>query len=499
MGKKRSRNFGNSRSREQFEATIGANSTGRRRANPSLSNSRVRREAAQSSLRTTGLVTSPKLEAAPARLMAERDRRRKHTRRRFIVILTAVFFLIAATAGGAGFYYLNLQNNMHHNKQTNADVRNAITHTATVGKPFNLLLLGGDKRPGDTSWRSDVMILARIDPQTKQIWMVSIPRDYKAEIPGHGTHKINAAFAYGQEAMAIKVVEQTFGQDVNHVMSIDFVGFENVINAMGGISMDVPQRIDDPAADYTPNQTASIIDAGPQILDGPHALTLVRSRHTYVDSDFGRMRTQQLFFKALVDQMAATPKAQLLKVVDKSSHYIATDMSLTDLLDLAQTFKGIQSDRLYTTTIPGQWISPYVIPNEADKATASTIWDKFAAGQPFDSGAAAAPSTKVDPSKITVTVENGTQRSGIAKQAASILLAHGYNVGEVGNAANQSVYQQSFVYYKTSSDAAQVVADCLIPGMKVAQNNGLQDFKTEILVVIGQDWDLSKVPISSSN
>ncbi|MCL2332001.1 MAG: LCP family protein [Actinomycetia bacterium] len=495
MGK-RSRNYGNSRSREQFESKIGTDNTRRRTQGLSAEGSRVRREAAQSSLKTTGLATSTKLESAPARLMAERDRRRKRSHRKIIAILTTVFFLVAAVAGAAGIYYARLQSNLYRNKQSGEDVRGAITHSAIAGQPFNILLMGGDKRPEDKSWRSDVMILTRVDPKEKKIWMVSIPRDYKADIPGHGTDKINAAFALGQEALAIQTVEQLTGQPVNHVMTVDFVGFENVINAMDGIKMDVPQRIDDPEADFTPNKTASVIDAGPQILDGAHALTLMRSRHSYADGDFTRMKMQQLFFKALVDQMASTPKTQLLNVVDKSAHYIATDLSLGDLLELAQTFKGVQSDSLYTTTLPGVWKSPYVVPDEEGMAA---ILSKFENAEPFETPETQ-PATAVDPSKVSVTVQNGTIRNGIAKQAASILLAHGYNVGDVGNAGNQSVYQQSYVYYKKTLDqaTAQRVADYLMPGTKVVKDNGLQSYSTDILVVVGQDWDLSKIPVATN-
>ena len=482
-----------SRSREQFENTIGAGDVRRRMSEgTSVDSSRIRREAAQSSLRTTGLATSAQLESVPTRLMAERDRRRKRSHRRLIVILTTVFFLIAAIAGSAGIYYWNLQKRLYTSKQSSKDVRAAVTHEAPPGDPFNMLLLGGDKRPGVPGWRSDVMILARVDPKTKQIWMISIPRDYKASIPGHGTNKINAAFSYGQETLAVQTVEQLTGQPVNHVMTVDFVGFENVINAMGGIKMDVPQRIDDPEADFTPDYSASVIDAGPQILDGAHALTLMRSRHQYVDGDFTRMKTQQLFFKALVDQMASMPKSKLLSVVDKSSHYVATDLSLTELMDLATTFKGVKSDHLYTTTLPGEWKSPYVVPDEKGM---TTILNKFAAGVSFDSDIQK-PVVTIDPATITVTVQNGTQRTGVAKQAASILLAHGYNVGDVGNAVNQSAYQQSFVYYKTNIDAADAVAACLVPGTKVVRNNGLQNFSSEVLVVVGQDWDLAKIPVT---
>jgi len=494
---KRSRQYGSSRSREQFENVIGASGApraSRKKNELQVGGSRVRREAAQSSLRTTGLATSSALETAPARLMAERDRRQKRTRHRLLAVLLSVFFLVAVIAGGVGIYYVVLQGRFHKSKTGGADVRQAITNKVDPGNPFNILLLGCDKRAGDKVYRSDVMILAHVNPQSKQIWMISIPRDYKVTLPGHGNQKINAAYAYGQESLAVKTVEDLTGQEVNHVMTIDFVGFENVVNAMNGINIDVPQRIDDPLADYTGGK-ATVIDAGPQILDGAHALTLMRSRETYPDQDFTRMKMQQLFFKALVDQLASTSKSQLLKVVDEASHYVSTDLSLTEIQNLAQVFKGVKSESLYTTTLPGNWVSPFVIPDEAGKAT---ILNKFAAEEPFDS-TQQAKVTKIDPSTITVTVQNGTQRTGVAKQAAQILLAHGFNVGEVGNAPNQSVYQQSFIYYKTTKAAADNVAQSLPPGTKVVQNNGLQNFSSEVLVIIGQDWDLSKVPVTGAN
>jgi len=497
MGK-RSQDFNTSRSREQFESSIGADGAHRRaQGDLLLASSRVRREAAESSLKTTGFALSSKLETAPTRLMAERDRRRKHSHRRLIVILTAVFVLIAATAGGVGIYLGVLQSRLYASHYKGQDVRSAITYPATADKPFTVLLLGVDKPSGSNTWRSDAVILAQVDPQTKQIWLVSIPRDYAVQISGHGTQKISAAYTYGQEALAVQSVEQVTGQNINHVMTIDLAGLEDVVNAVGGVSVDVPQRIDDPAADDTPNKSASVIDAGPQILDGAHTLTLVRSLYGDTEGDFTRMKAQQLFLESLIGQVAGMSKSQLLQVTSKASYHVSTDMSLTQLLDLAQTFKGIKPDRIYTATLPGQWVSPYVVP---DTAGAQGILNKLAKGQPFDSTpAVAAPVAKVDPSKITITIENGTQRTGIAKQAAAILLAHGYNVGTVGNAANQSVYQQSYVYYKTNADAAQSVADCLLPGMKVVQSNGLQDFSSEILVVIGQDWDLSKIPITGTD
>jgi hypothetical protein len=268
--------------------------------------------------------------------------------------------------------------------------------------------------------------------------------------------------------------------------------------------VDVPVEIDDrKAASYSKNRRASHIDAGYQLLDGEHALTFVRSRD-YPDADFTRMKNQQLFFRSLADQVAK--KQNVIKaprMIAAIQPYVQTDMRLMDMIRTAQALKSAGSKRLYTATVQGEWRSPYVW---ADEDQLKKALEAFNAGRPFDATATVEGATAVtgsenptivqsQPKDITVTVRNGAGISGCAKQASSILKARRFNVTEVGN-ANQFVYENTTIVYKSNRSAAEKVAEVLPPGAKLVESRGMYSFKTDVLVVIGKDWDLERVPVA---
>ncbi len=444
------------------------------------------------------------LEAAPERLKAERDRRSRRARRVALVAAGALAVLFVTAAVGVFAWANHLENTMqktvYRKEKLDVDVKKAEPQ-----KPFNLLLLGYDKRPKDAVYRSDTIILARVDPVTKQVWMLSIPRDAKVQVPGHGTRKINEAFSLGQEQLAIETVEQFTGLPVNHFMGINFKGFHKAVDAMGGVWVDVEVAINDREADASPGKRASRIDPGYQKLDGEHALTYVRTRHTFADQDFGRMRNQQTFFLAVADQIAEkTSVARLPRIVAAIAPYISTDMSLFQMMRTAQALKGAGSKRVYTETIPGQWRSPFVV---VDAAQMEKLLAKLEAGEPFKTpkpseeatgtvGAVqASQGSTVAPSKVRVTVRNGAGIAGCAKQASSVLKAQGFKVVEVGN-AGQFVYDKTLVVHKDDPDIAALVARALPPGAKLVPSRGMYAFDGDILVVVGKDWDVAKVPVT---
>jgi len=445
------------------------------------------------------------LESAPERLKAERDRRRNRAKRVAGIVGLSFLAVILLSAGGLYAYAKHIERTMQRTvyKQEKLEVDLA---KAKPQEPYNMLILGVDRRPKETSYRSDTIVLARIDPKTKQVWMVSIPRDMRAQIPGHGYAKINSAYALGEEQLAIDSVEKLTGVPINHFMAIDFSGFEKVVDSMGGVWIDVPVEINDKEADRSKGDKASHIDAGYQLLDGRHALTFVRARHQFADQDFSRMKNQQLFVKAIADQMATkTSVAKLPGIVSAVAPHLSTDMSLIDMLRTAQALKGGGSDSVYTTTLPGSWKTPYIWPDEEAK---DKIIAKLEAGEPFkakkkkaatetsaaDSEEVAEPATK--PSDITITVRNGAGIPGCASQASSILKARAFKVEEVGN-ANQFVYDETLVIYRDEDKAlAEQVAAALPPGTKVVDSRGMYSFESDILVVVGKDWDITKVPVA---
>ena len=437
------------------------------------------------------------LESAPARLRIERDRRRSRTKQIVLGVVLGLAVLIVLGMVGAFAYAKYIERTMHPSAVEQVKIGNTLTKAKPM-EPFNLLILGADYRKGDTAYRTDSIMVVHVDPAASKIWLMSIPRDTRAEIPGHGARKITEAHAFGGTEASIAAVEKLTGLKMNHYLEMNFAGFRDAVDALGGVWVDVPVTINDTEADQTPGNTASHIDAGYQLLDGVHALTFVRARHQFQDEDFTRMKNQQLFFRALADQVAKIDNiAKLPGVVSAVAPYVQTDMSLIQMMDLAKALKGAGSKNMYTATAKGTWRSPFVY---MDEANLRKLLEDIKNEVPFDktsaeaSGSTSATATAKTPSQIKITIRNGAGVSGVAKQAASILQAKGFKIGDVGN-ANQNVYKKTLVIYKTDVAAAQLVASFLPPGTGIVQSRGMYSYPTEVLVMIGKDWDLNKVPV----
>lgn len=166
------------------------------------------------------------------------------------------------------------------------------------GGPQTIAILGSDVRTGGgtlegDAGRSDTTLLMRLDPDSGQIAMLSIPRDLKVEIPGYGPDKFNAAFTYGGPQLTLKTIKSVTGLDINHVINVDFQGFAEVVDAIGCVFVDVDRDyFNSNEGVAASEQYAEIdIDAGYQKLCGPDALEFARYRHT--DTDLARAARQQ--------------------------------------------------------------------------------------------------------------------------------------------------------------------------------------------------------------
>ena len=164
--------------------------------------------------------------------------------------------------------------------------------------PQTILIVGSDVRTGggsptDDPGRSDTAMLVRLDPETDQIAMLSIPRDLYVEIPGYGSDKFNAAYSYGGTELTLATIKSMTGLDVNHVVNIDFQGFADVIDAIGCVYADVDRHYfnDNSTVPFEEQYATIDIEAGYQKLCGYDALDYARYRHT--DSDLVRAARQQ--------------------------------------------------------------------------------------------------------------------------------------------------------------------------------------------------------------
>jgi polyisoprenyl-teichoic acid--peptidoglycan teichoic acid transferase len=170
------------------------------------------------------------------------------------------------------------------------------------GKPQTLMILGSDRRPkhnveGAAGARSDTIILMRLDPSKKATAMMSLPRDLKVQIPGHGTDRINVAYETGGPRLTLKTVKRLTGLSINHVINIDFSGFYEGVNAIGCVYADVDRRYYNATASYAYIN----VPAGYQRMCGRKALQYVRFRHE--DTDLVRSARQQDFLRQAKQQI----------------------------------------------------------------------------------------------------------------------------------------------------------------------------------------------------
>ena len=200
-----------------------------------------------------------------------------------------------------------------------------------------ILVAGTDQRADEVS-RSDTIIYTALRPVDRKIEMVSIPRDTRVDIPEVGADKINAAMAYGGMDLLSQTVENTLNNPVDHTVLVNFQSFARIIDAMGGIKMNVPQKM------YLPEEGIDL-EAGEQKLKGDDALAFVRWRGDGL-GDIGRMERQSQFMQAVMDKMRHLPPWRILPTIWAISHEIETDMSMFDLLHLGWNFIGMDGNAL---------------------------------------------------------------------------------------------------------------------------------------------------------
>ncbi len=226
-------------------------------------------------------------------------------------------------------------------------IQNAQVTVADPGNPQTLLLIGSDHRIGEpfSAANTDTMMLVRMDPKSSTINVLSIPRDLKVDIPGHGTSKINATYSDGGPNLLIKVLRsQVFPQlHVNHIIDVNFSGFSDLVDAIGCVYTDVDHRYYNNTA-YT-GYSSIDIQPGYQKLCGDNqsakgALAFVRFRHT--DSDLVRNARQQDFLRWAKDQYGASQllanKDRLLKIFGahtQTDHNLHTVDGLINIFNLA--------------------------------------------------------------------------------------------------------------------------------------------------------------------
>jgi LCP family protein required for cell wall assembly len=303
---------------------------------------------------------------------------------RIALVAGIVVVVLGLLAGvGAWVYARNLNDDL---KRTDAFAGIAAERpNKTVEGAFNILLVGTDSRDPSASvdkagaWRSDTIILMHVPASHDKAYLVSIPRDLYVPIPQSANaacdsgqrEKINAAFAEGGLPLAVRTVECVTDVRVDHVAAIDFGGFKEVTDALGGVDLKVDRDITSIHKPYRK------FTKGVHHMDGAMALDWVRQRKQFPDGDFARMRHQQEFLRALMDKAASTGTlsnpAKLNAFLKSATKAVTVDNDFS-LVDMAMQFRNLRGENLQFITSPnlgGQTINgESVVVSDRTKALA---------------------------------------------------------------------------------------------------------------------------------
>lgn len=218
---------------------------------------------------------------------------------------------------------------------------------------LTMLLLGADFREGETAARSDTLMVAFVDLDTPSVSLLSIPRDTYVDISGNGQTKINHAFAYGGQPLTRKTVENFLNIEIDRYLMVDFNGFAEMIDALGGVDIEVEAKM------YKPEEGIDL-QPGMQHLDGKNALAYCRWRGD-AQADIGRVGRQQKFLSAVANQLSSLGTiAKLPRMISVINDNVETDFTNSELLSLINTFKNGNNFDVYTDMVQGQGQGQYI-------------------------------------------------------------------------------------------------------------------------------------------
>jgi LCP family protein required for cell wall assembly len=393
---------------------------------------------------------------------------------------------------------------------------------STDAERINILLLGIDRR-NSKSWayRTDTMIIVTVDPAYKTVGMMSIPRDLYLLIPGMGERRINEANGLGYQydypgggpALLKRTIEHNFGIPIDYYIMIDFDGFKEIVDTLGGIDVNVPRELHDTMYPSPkpgdPHAYGTVhFDAGWQHMDGERALQYARSRMS--TSDFDRADRQQRILLAIRDKalgLGLIPKLPALFAT--MGNMVKTDMTLQEMTELALLAPQVDIGNMKQVVIRkpmvyGQKVGEAAVQlprwdliNEA----VSDLFGRPIEVEPTPTPAPPTPTPTLAPVEIEafqeladegarIAVQNGTSEPNYAARVAALLLEQGYQVVEFGDADRLDYPSTVIVDYT----AKTFTLESLIEKFQVTPENVRRSpnlrSQVDIRIIVGQDFVL---------
>lgn len=404
------------------------------------------------------------------------ERRRPVTRRlnwkKFVLFLGSVV-LLALLAVGAGLYAflggLGPSGNEAAGRAHPEPARQ---------EPINVLVLGLDAgvlepHTGHLPERTDTIMVVTFDPEKKRAGILSIPRDTRVSIPGHGLDKINAAHAYGGTDLAIKTVENLLNIPIHFYVKINYAGLTKLVDALGGVKIDVEQDMK-----YVDRAGGLKIDlkAGPQMLDGAKAEQYLRYRNQ--TGDLGRIGRQQKFVRALAEQVFSA--STLLKIPELArivSENVETNMTPAQIVYYANLARQVDLAQVPVETLEGSaqyigGVSYYLV----DREKIGDQVAKVLLGIDREANKA-----------VRLEVLNGSGEPGAAREVAEQLSNMGFTVVRVGN-ADRFTYRESQIVCRPGApeEAVEAIAKALNV-TRIMQAEEGESLEVDVRVIVGSD------------
>lgn len=376
---------------------------------------------------------------------------------------------------------------------------------------INILLLGVGGAGHDGAQLTDTIMVASLKPSTKQVAFISLPRDLLVPIEGYGWRKINNANAFAEMAnpgsgpeVAKDVVEKILNIPMHYTVRVDFAGFEQFIDALGGVDVSVEKSFTDysyPTEDYK-YQTVSF-SQGVQTMDGKRALIFARSRHSGTNnegSDFARSRRQQKLLIAVREKVMSTEvllhPGKISEMITALRENITATIYPWELVKLALLAKGIEQEQiqhvvfddspsglLVADTVDGAYVlQPSDGTYEQMQLRAQTVFDM--------------PKNLAESVPVTLAIKNGTTVPGLAGMTSSFLSQYGFSPIDVGN-ANLRTYQETTAYDMTDGKK-QINKELLEELLNVPVVSGTPQTATEnlknadVLIIVGSASSTTK-------
>ncbi len=363
-----------------------------------------------------------------------------------------------------------------------------------IEEACTFLILGSDSRQGltgsfgtsndVTGERADTIILVQVDAAHGRTIVLSIPRDLRVEIPGHGQNKINTAFQYGPDVM-VRTVKRLTGLRINHYVQVNFIGFQKLVNALGG----VPICIDKPMFDTLSG--LRLPRAGCYNLRGAQALAFVRARHIEGDliPDFSRISRQQQFTRAVIGKTLSLGSVfklpSLVKAVQKNL-VIDENLNLYSLQDLTRKLAELGEEGVTFRVVPAVPVDingvSYV---QLVEPQASELFSRIRAGRPLGRLGVELAGTPISPANITVRLYDAASNG-----KAALVMAYLQKAGFVVRAPEPapSTYPSSIVLWRPAGRQAEQVILAYLNGLPHKFDRHATT-GADVAVVIGPDFE----------